>query len=84
MKVHNDMKQLSTKAVFAMSSLYHTDYTKKLMKAVEPLSSERGWYTGLYEKGGKINKSITCNTNAIILESLLYKKEGAILNMIKK
>jgi len=83
-KVHNDMKQLSTKAVFAMSSLYHTDYTKKLMKAINPLSSPRGWYTGIYEKNGKINKSLTCNTNAIILESLLYKKEGPILNMIKK
>ena len=83
-KVYNNMKQLSTKAVFSMNSLYHTDYTKKLQKAIEPLKSDRGWYTGLYEKSGKINKSLTCNTNAIILESLLYKREGPILNMIKK
>jgi len=83
-KVHNEMKQLSTKAVFSMSSLYHTDYTKKLMKAINPLSSDRGWYAGIYEQSGKVNKALTCNTNAIILESLLYKKEGPILNMIKK
>ncbi|HIP20588.1 MAG TPA: DUF3131 domain-containing protein [Campylobacterales bacterium] len=82
-KVHNDMKQLSTKAAFSMDALYDTDYTKKLLKALEPLKSDRGWYTGIYEKDGKINKSLTCNTNAIILESLLYKKEGPILNMIK-
>lgn len=81
---HNEMKQLSTKAVFAMDSLYTTGYTQKLMNAIEPLQSERGWYTGIYEKDGKINKSLTCNTNAIILESLLYKKDGPILNMIKK
>jgi len=82
-KVHNDMKQLSTKASFAMDALYHTAYTDKLMKALKPLQGDRGWYTGIYEKDGKINKSVTCNTNAIILESLLYKQEGPLLNMIE-
>jgi len=81
--VHNDMKQLSTKASFAMDALYHTAYTDKLMKALTSLQSNRGWYTGIYEKDGKINNSLTCNTNAIILESLLYKQEGPLLKMIK-
>ncbi|HHH18948.1 MAG TPA: DUF3131 domain-containing protein, partial [Campylobacterales bacterium] len=82
-KQHNDFKQLSTKASFAMDALYHSDYTAKLMEAITPLKSERGWYTGIYEKDGTINKSVTCNTNAIILESLLYKQEGPLLKMIK-
>ncbi|MEA1880256.1 MAG: DUF3131 domain-containing protein [Campylobacterota bacterium] len=82
-KVHNNMKQLSTKASFAMDALYHTTYTNKLIEQLKPLQSKRGWYTGIYEKSGKINKSITCNTNAIILESLMYKEIGPILNMIK-
>lgn len=82
-EVFNDMKMLSTKASFAMDALYKSDYTKLLMKKLEPLSSERGWYTGIYEKSGKINKSVTCNTNAIILESLLYKKQGPLLKMIQ-
>ncbi len=82
-KVHNDMKQLSTKASFAMSALYDTKYTKKLMIEINKLKSENGWYTGIYEKNGKINKSLTCNTNAIVLESLLYKKVGPIFTMIK-
>ena len=82
-KVHNDMKQLSTKASFAMDALYHSDYTAKLMEAIKPLKSDRGWYTGIYEKDQKINKSLTCNTNAIVLEALLYKKEGPLLKMIK-
>ena len=81
--VHNDMKQLSTKASFSMDALYHSDYTEKLMEAILPLKSERGWQTGIYEKDGKVNKSVTCNTNAIVLESLLYKKEGPLLKMIK-
>jgi len=48
------MKQLSTKASFAMDALYHTDYTKKLIAKLKPLQSKRGWQTGIYEKDGKI------------------------------
>lgn len=81
--VINEMKQLSTKASFAMHALYNTDYTQKLVDAIMPLQSERGWYTGIYEKDQKINKSVTCNTNAIVLESILFKKEGPLLKMIK-
>ncbi len=81
-KVHNDMKQLSTKASFAMDALYHTEYTKKLIKKVNSLKSPRGWYTGIYEKDEKLNKSLTCNTNAIILESLMYKEHGPLVKMI--
>ncbi|CAA6799119.1 MAG: FIG01060252: hypothetical protein [uncultured Sulfurovum sp.] len=79
----NEMKQLSTKASFAMDALYDSNYTKKLVDALKPLQSDRGWYTGIYEKDNKINKSLTCNTNAIVLESILYKQEGPLLKMIQ-
>ena len=79
--VYNDKQLLSTKASFAMNSLYSTKYTKKLVKKVSSLSSDRGWYAGIYEKSQKINKSINCNTNAIVLESLLYQKEGVLLHI---
>ncbi|RUM46297.1 MAG: hypothetical protein DSY46_00210 [Hydrogenimonas sp.] len=82
-EIHNDMKLLSTKAAFAMDALYHTDYTERLIKKVDPLRNERGWYAGLYEATEEPNKAVTCNTNAIILESLLYKTHGPILKMIK-
>ncbi|CAA6816423.1 MAG: FIG01060252: hypothetical protein [uncultured Sulfurovum sp.] len=81
--VINEMKQLSTKASFAMDALYDSNYTKALVKALNPLQSDRGWYAGIYEKDNKVNKSLTCNTNAIILESILYKREGPLLKMIK-
>lgn len=82
-KVHNNMKLLSSKASFAMHALYNTDYTTKLLEKIEPLATKRGWYTGIYEKGDKPNKSLTCNTNAIILESLMYRQKGPLLQMIQ-
>ena len=41
--------------------------------------SERGWYAGRYEVSGKPNKSINCNTNAVVLESLAYIRKGALV-----
>lgn len=81
-KVRKNLKQLSTKASFAMDVLYNTSYTKKLMKTIEKLQSPEGWYTGIYEKDNIINKSLTCNTNAIVLEALFYKQNGPIVQMI--
>jgi len=81
-KVKKNLKQLSTKASFAMDVLYNTSYTKKLMQTIKTLQSPDGWYTGIYEKDNSINKSLTCNTNAIILESLFYKQHGPIVQMI--
>jgi len=80
-KIHKDKILLSTKTAFALHSLYNSDYSKKLIKKIQPLQSDKGWYAGIYEKDGRINKALTCNTNAIILLSILYKKEGALLNI---
>lgn len=75
-------KTLSTKAVFGWHMLYETDYTKKLMNAVSKLNDpEKGWYSGLYDKTGKPNKSLTANTNGIILETLAYKQTGVLLRL---
>jgi hypothetical protein len=81
-KVYNTLKQLSTKAAFAMYALYRTPYSEKLLSAVKGLKSERGWYAGLYEQKKKPNLSLTCNTNAVILESLLYIEQGPLLQFI--
>jgi len=77
--VYPNQKTLSTKASFAMYALYRTPYTQKLIDAIAKLQSKRGWYGGIYEKDGSTNTALTCNTNAIILESLLYIQEGALL-----
>jgi hypothetical protein len=79
----SQFRSLSTKAVFGWYVLYQTPYTKEMLEKVSTLyDAEKGWYSGLYERTGKPNKAITCNTNAIILESLCYKKYGPHLKLL--
>jgi hypothetical protein len=78
----SQFKSLSTKAVFGWHMLYQTPYTQRLMDSVKELHDpEKGWYSGLYEVGQTTNKAITCNTNAIILESLCYKQFGKLVSI---
>ncbi|VFQ42954.1 DUF3131 domain-containing protein [Desulfoluna butyratoxydans] len=73
-------KSLSTKAAFGWHCIFDTDYTRRLMTAVAGLNDPaKGWYSGLYEKSGSPNKAITCNTNAIVLESLCRKQTGKLV-----
>jgi Protein of unknown function (DUF3131) len=73
-------RSISTKAAIGWHVLYNNDYTAKLMASVEKLNDpKKGWYSGQYEVDGKPNKSITANTNAIILESLCYKRFGPMV-----
>lgn len=75
-------RSVSTKAVFGWHVLYGTPYTNKLIDRIRPLHDpERGWYSGLYEKSQRPNKAITANTNAIVLESLAYKRFGKLVQM---
>jgi hypothetical protein len=77
-------RSVSTKAVFGWHALYRTDYTKRLFDKIKTLyDPQKGWYSGLYEQTGQPNKAITCNTNAIVLEALAYKRFGAHLRLIR-
>lgn len=78
----SEFRSLSTKAVFGWHMLYETDYTKQLVDAIKNnYDEEKGWYSGIYEKTGKPNKSLTANTNAIILEALHFKVFGSMLKI---
>ncbi len=81
--VYPHKRLLSTKASFGMYALYRTDYTHTLLKKVSALQSKRGWYAGYYEEGDRVNSAVTCNTNAIILSSLLYITKGPLLGIGK-
>lgn len=73
-------KSISTKAVFGWEVLYKTPYTTRLLHRIADLyDPERGWYSGLYETTQIPNKAITANTNAIILESLCYRRFGKLM-----
>ena len=75
-------KSLSTKAVFGWHALYAVPYTDQLRAAIAgTYDSDRGWYAGIYEQTGKQNRVLTANTNAIVLESLCYRRYGRLLKM---
>jgi hypothetical protein len=78
-KAFPHLRFVSTKAAFAWSLLMQKDsYAKVLRDTVQNLADPvRGYFSGRYEDSslGK-NISIDVNTNAIILESLLYKARG--------
>ncbi|MES2767352.1 MAG: DUF3131 domain-containing protein [Bacteroidota bacterium] len=77
-----ELRSLSTKAAFGWHALYNTDYTKKLISKIQSLKDPaRGWYGGVYENNNQTNKAISCNTNAVILEALAYKKFGQANNL---
>ncbi|WP_194724501.1 DUF3131 domain-containing protein [Noviherbaspirillum malthae] len=74
------LRSLSVKAAFGWHALYRSDYTGKLVQEVGSLFDPvRGWYAGKYEEGGAINKAVTANTNAVVLESLAYIAGGRLL-----
>jgi len=72
-------RSISTKAAFGWRYIYPTnDYAKKIFDAVKGLRSEKddGFFAGLYESSKIPNKSLTGNTNGLILEILYYKARG--------
>lgn len=67
---------ISTKTAFAWSAIYNDDYTNTLLNKVKALTHPKyGYYSGVYNDDS-INKSLTINTNAIILEAMLYIKRN--------
>ena len=75
-KTYPQLRFLSTKAAFSWSVLINNNsYTQKLRESVQDLADKnRGYFSGKYENQNLgINKSIDVNTNAVILESLLYQ-----------
>ncbi|MCK5830172.1 MAG: DUF3131 domain-containing protein [Methylococcales bacterium] len=78
----SEFKTISTKAAIGWSVLYETNYSETLREAVRNLNDpEKGWYSGFYETSQVPNDIITANTNAIILETLCFKKFGRLLSM---
>ncbi len=78
-RAHPELRFLSTKAAFAWATLMPQDpYARILRDAVQNLAdADRGYFSGRYENAqlGQ-NRSIDINTNAVILESLLYHARG--------
>jgi hypothetical protein len=74
------LRSLSVKAAFGWHALLRNEYTTQLITKVAGLNEpDKGWYAGLYEAGGKPNKALAANTNAVVLESLAYIAQGPLL-----
>ena len=67
-------QQISTKAVFAAASLYESDELD-LMRSlvVDNFDVRLGYYAGFYDEATP-NRALNANTNAVILQSLAFKK----------
>jgi hypothetical protein len=73
------LRNISTKAAFGWRYLYPGNaYAQKVFDAVKDLRDPKGggFYAGLYEETKKPNKSLTGNTNGLIMEILYYKARG--------
>ncbi|HHL2712534.1 TPA: DUF3131 domain-containing protein [Yersinia enterocolitica] len=78
---HPDLALVSTRAVFGLWVLWNSPYTDALMQLTQmQYDEQRGWYEGRYENNGAYNKTISLTTNAMVLETLLYKAAGSLIN----
>lgn len=74
------LRSLSVKAAFGWHALLRNEHTAQLVARVAGLNEAgKGWYAGLYEVGGKPNRALSANTNAVVLESLAYIAHGPLL-----
>jgi hypothetical protein len=79
-KAYPQLRFLSTKAAFAWDALMPNDsYANTLREAVQNLAKQNhGYFSGRYENSSLgVNSAIDVNTNAVILESLLYRARGS-------
>ncbi len=73
------LSAVSTKAAFGMWAVWKTPYTDLLMLITSLLfDPARGWYEGRIEKTGDAVRTLTCATNAAVLEALHFKKTGRL------
>ncbi len=74
-----DEALVSIRAVFPMWALWKTAYTDALMELMDTLyDSEKGWFEGRLERTGKHERTLSCTTNALVLEALMYKVHGKL------
>lgn len=77
-----EMSAVSLKAALGMWSLWQSPYTDRLFDLIENASEPgKGFYEGLYENGRGPIREFTANNNGIMLEALLFKKEGRLLKL---
>jgi hypothetical protein len=70
---------INTGAAFLLWAMSDEPFTQALLTAVETLYDEfGGWFAGIYEMDGSVNRSISLKDNAMILEALAYRAFGPL------
>lgn len=76
---------VSLKAALGMWVLWQSPYTDRLYNYIENAFVDgKGYYEGIYENGSGPIKEFTANNNGIMLESLLYKQQGRLLQFLPR
>ena len=76
---------ISVSAAFSLWALFKSPFTDRIMEAVRELRDKNGgWYAGIYEKDGAINRAISLADNASILESLAFKAQGPLYHQSER
>jgi hypothetical protein len=71
------LRWVSTKAAYGWHALLPGDYTRQVVRAVQPAASlARGWASGVYERTGNSTGGQNVNTAAVVLEAALYHLRG--------
>ncbi|MCL1049293.1 DUF3131 domain-containing protein [Shewanella abyssi] len=71
---------VAIKGAMGMWVLWDTEYTDLLFDHVSHIyDREKGFYEGIFENGTGLINTFTSNNNGILLEILLYKKQGKLL-----
>ena len=75
-KTFPEFKSISAKVALGFWAVYGDDYAWLLKEKIEEeCATKMGYYAGIYEKEG-VNKCLNVNTNAVILEAMLYLKRN--------
>ena len=70
----HDPRWISAKAAYAWHALLPGGYTRNAVDAVSAARTERGWSSGVYEKGRGSTGAENINTAAVILQAALYSR----------
>ncbi|HFV9293219.1 TPA: DUF3131 domain-containing protein [Serratia fonticola] len=72
--------QLSTRSVFGWHALFPSPWSESMRRRAIPLLAPgKGWYDGIRAEDQKLSTTLSANTNAMVLESLLYLTQGPLL-----
>ena len=72
--------ELSTKAAVGWGVLFAGSYADRLLAAAQELVVPGvGLWAGRYDASGAVNRAMSLNTNAVVLEALAYRARGAWL-----